>query len=339
MAKRITIVDIAEECGVSITTVSRVLNNVEGSCSAETQSKIKEVIKRLNYRPNPIARSLVTKRTKLVAVLIPDICNFFFQELYKGVEAYMATKGYKILLCNTDSKDKRENAFLRELSGGTVDGVIVTTLNGNEDNSVLLELAAQKFPIVTIERYGEELTGVPQLVFDNKKGIELAVKRLYDDGHRRIAFIGGPQQAHNARQRMEGYRQALDDLDLPFDHSLVCCGDYKMESGAQCMNVLMQNAKFTAVAASNDLMAIGACKAIRAEQKSVPDDYSVVGFDGTMLAEIHQPMLTTVLLHGYDMGRKSGEILLNAIEGDGGLTQAVMFEPVIKEGNSIKTIG
>lgn len=338
MTKRVTIKDIAKECGVSITTVSRILNKKPGCCTPETEKRVMEAVERAHYRPNPAARSLVTKETNIIGVILPDIYNYFFQEFFKGAEDYLGKKGYILILCNTDGKAKKENEFLESLTQGMVDGIMITTGNCSENNDYIVKLSEGGFPIVTVERYGDDLEQIPGVLFDNKKAMCMAVRRLYEYGHRRIAFITGPANAANAVLRLEGYKQGLKEAGIKYEKALVCAGDYQMTSGYKSIKKLISEQEFTAVIASNDQMAVGACKAIRDSGKSVPDDISVIGFDGTMLAELYQPALYTIELHGYDMGKVSAENLLKLIKGKEAGEKKVIFEPVIKEGSSIRDI-
>lgn len=338
MNKRVTIKDIARESGVSITTVSRILNKKDRCCTPETERRVMEAVEKAHYHPNPAARSLVTKETNIIGVILPDIYNYYFQEFFKGAEDYLSRKGYKLILCNTDGKQKKETEFLDSLSQGVVDGIMITTGNNGENNSDISRLAMSGFPIVTVERYGEQLEQIPKVLFDNKKAMNMAVHTLYENGHTKIAFIRGPQDATNARLRYEGYREGLKELGISLDENLVCIGDYKMPSGFDAVKKLLETQEFTAVIASNDLMAVGACKAIRKAGKSVPEDISVIGFDGTMLAELHQPALYTMVVHGYDMGKVSAENLLNIIRGKEIKEETVIFGSEIREGKSLKNI-
>lgn len=338
MKSRTTISDIAKECKVSITTVSRVINHVPGYCSPETEKRILEVVERLNYKPNPVARSLVQRQTHMVAVLIPDIYNQFFQEFFQGVENCMLENGYKLLLCNTAASEERELAFLDDLSAGVVDGIIAATLNGNENNDKLLSLHADKFPLVLIERYGDELNGIPRFCFNNQEAMELSVEKLYQNGHRRIAYISGPKEAYNARLRLNGYKAALKKFGLPLDENLIRYGDYKLDFGKQAMRDLLCREDFTAFTAANDLIAIGACKAIREAGLSVPEDISAVGFDGTLLADLHQPCLDTVMLSGGEMGLQAAQCLLKQIRNEEVPTETICFHPQLRAGASIRNI-
>lgn len=338
MKSKVTIKDIAKECGVSITTVSRVLNNVEGSCSIETEKKIQDAIIKLEYHPNPIARSLVTKKTNMIAVVIPDICNFFFQDFSKGAENVCNKRGYRLLLCSTDGSTTKETSYLSSLSQGVVDGIIVTTQNDNDKNKYIAELFHEHFPIMAVERYGEDINQIPSVTLDNANGIYQAVMELHRNGHKKIAYIGGPEKANNGRLRKEGYFKAMEEAGLELNPNIICEGDYKMQSGYECISKFIEKEEFTALVVANELMAIGACKAIREHNKSVPEDISVVSFDGTILAEIHQPPLDTVMIHGEEMGRIAAENLIKIIEGKKGIQKKVRIQPKLRKGESIKRV-
>ena len=215
---------------------------------------------------------------------------------------------------------------------------MISTSNKQDDNSTIINLAQKKFPIVTVERYGEELKEVPRILVANREAEYMVVHRLVELGHKKIAFICGPEKADNARRRWEGYCQGLESLGIPYDENLVYWGDYKLDSGYKAAKKFLKESEFTAIIASNDMMAIGACKAIREEGKEVPDDISVIGYDGTLLAELFQPVLGTVVLNGYKIGQTSAETLLKVIKGKEIVDKKILFEPTIKLGESIKAI-
>lgn len=338
MRAKVTIKEIAKECGVSITTVSRVMNNIEGSCSLETENKVKSAIKKLGYHPNPVARSLVTKKTNIVGIIIPDISNFFFQDFAKGAEKVLNKKKYRLVLCSTEGSKDKEDSFLLSLSNGFADGIIVTTQNAEENDDNIVSLNNKKYPIIAVERYGEVIKDVASVTLDNAMGLYLAMKNLVENGHEKIAFIGGPENAHNADLRKAGYLKAISDFSLETDNDLIMYGDYKIESGYQCMKKLLKNKSFTAFVAANDLMAIGACRAIREAGMNIPDDISAIGFDGTILAELHQPPLTTVLIHGEEMGKIAATNLIRLIEGKELKYKHEIVNSQIKEGGSVKKL-
>lgn len=336
--KKTTITDIARECGVSITVVSRVLNGVPGYCSKATEQRVLETVRRLNYRPNQVARSLVKQKTKLVAVLIPDIFNRFFQELYQGIETVLSEKGYKILLCDTLADEQRERDYIDDLSTGVVDGIIASTLNGIEDNAKLLELHRQHFPLILVERYGDDVRDIERILFENRLGLMMAVDTLYEKGHRRIAYLGGPAHAFNAALRLQGYRDGLKRHGIDPEEKLIRHGEYKISSGYEMMRDLLKTERFTAFAAANDLLAIGACKAIRETGLRVPEDISAIGFDGTMLAGMHQPPLSTIVVNGAVMGQKAAERLIHQIEDKSTDNKDFCLMPSLRDGGSIRTI-
>ena len=338
MKPKVTIKEIAKECGVSITTVSRVMNNIEGSCSLETENKIKTAIKKLGYHPNPVARSLVTKRTNIIGIIIPDISNFFFQDFAKGAEKILNKKKYRLVLCSTEGSKDKEDSFLLSLSNGFADGIIVTTQNAEEEDDNIVYLNNKKFPIIAVERYGEIIKDVASATLDNAMGLYLAMKSLVENGHEKIAFIAGPENAHNANLRKAGYLKAIHDFNLKMDEDLIIHGDYKIESGYQCMKDLLKNKKFTAFVAANDLMAIGACRAIREAGMSIPEDISAIGFDGTILAELHQPPLTTISIHGEEMGKIAATNLIKLIEGKKLKQKHEIVKSEIKQGGSVKKL-
>lgn len=337
MSSRVTIKDIAKECGVSITTVSRVLNDKKGYCTEETEKKVLDAVARANYHPNPAARSLVTKKTNLIGVILPDIYNYFFQDFFKGAEDYLRTKGYSLVLCNTDGDGRKEQEFLESFSQGVVDGIMISTSNKEDDNATIIDLAKNNFPVVTVERYGEELKNIPRILVDNRESETMVVHKLAELGHRRIAFICGPRKADNAKRRWQGYCNGLEQCGIAYDEELVYWGDYKLDSGYQAAEKFLKDSDFTAIVAANDLMAIGACKALREAGLSVPDDVSVVGFDGTLLAELFQPVLGTVVLNGYGIGQTAAETILKVIKKKP-VENKIVFEPTVKLGNSVKRL-
>lgn len=336
MDKKVTIKDIARESGVSITTVSRVLNRKEGFYTPETKAKVKEAIKKLEYKPNLVARSLVTKRTNMIGLVIPDISNSFFQELATGIEEFCRKSGFSILLCNTSGIEEREKEYLNYLSQGVVDGIVLTTRNTDEDNSFIEEMA-ERIPIITIERYMPKESKVQSILVDNIGGIKKVVDLLYENGHRKMAFIEGPQDSSNARFRLEGYKEGLKKHGIPYDPQLVVIGDYKLIKGYEVTKKLLEQ-DFTSIIASNDLMALGACKAIREAGKKVPEDISVVGFDATLQAELHQPPLESVKISTFEIAKEATKHLIEKIVKGEETGEPIIFKTEIKHGESIKNL-
>lgn len=315
---RVTIKDIAKMCKVSTATVSRTVNGKQNGVGIKTRERIQETIRKTGYTPNTIARSMVTRRTNTIALIVPDICNPFFAELARGVGDACAELGYHLFLCNTDSSSEQEHGQVKFLHERLVDGIILTTQNVAEDNSDIFEFIREKYPFVTIERYISGISVPLQITIDNKGGIRKAVSYLIEKGHRRIAFIRGPKEAANAQMRFEGYKEGLALHNIPYDSALVALGDYKTRSGYSCAAQLLKKnrEKFTALIGSSDLMTVGACNAIFDHKLQIPQDISIVGFDNIPLTGMIYPRITSVGVSINQLGRLAAEMLFNWILGN-----------------------
>lgn len=335
---RVTIKDLAGYCGVSTATISRVLNHIEGGYSAETEARIFDAAEKLGYIPNTAARSLVTQKTNLIAVLIPDIHYYFFQEFYAGLENYLGKHGYRILLCNTAEKSSSEEQFIQGFRNGMVDGFVVSTLNDEENNDRLLELSEQGIPVVLAERYGENREELCGVEVDNYKAGYLAVEKMHQAGHRRIAFVRGKRGARNAEIRFQGYVEALKHFGIEYDEALVCYGDYEFDKATHEVKKLLEKTEFTGLIASNGLMTAGACKAIVQAGKKIPDDISVIGIDRTLLTDTHEPEISTMDFRPYEVGVTAGRYLLDLIKGNSIKKKIKRISLAFHEGESLKII-
>jgi LacI family transcriptional regulator len=313
----VTIKDLAKMCDVSTATVSRTVNGKENGVGIKTRERILATIRKTGYTPNTIARSMVTRRTNTIALIVPDICNPFFAELARGVGDLCHERGYHLFLCNTDGSPEQERGQVRFLHEKLVDGMILTTQNTVEDNADIVKFSKEGYPFVLIERYVPDIPIPLQINIDNKGGIKQAVSYLAERGHRRIAFIRGPKEAANAQMRFDGYKEGLTLHNLPYDAGLVVSGDYKMQSGYHAVTRLLKKNKeqFTAVIGSSDLMTAGACSALLDQKIRIPGDISVVGFDNIPLAGMIYPRMTSVGVSINKLGRMAAEMLLDWILG------------------------
>ena len=335
----VTIKDIAKICGVSITTVSRVVNGRKEGVGAKTRQRVLDAIQTSGYQPNPIARSMITKKTNTVALVIPDICNPFFAELVRGVGDACAEAGYHLFLSNTDGSVEEERDQVQFLREHLVDGIIITTQNTREDNALIEGFLAEGYPFVVVERYMDHLTVPLQVTIDNQGGISKLVTYLVERGHRKIAYICGAKDAINANQRFEGYKAGLAKHGIAFDPRLCSPGDYKMQSGYDGAKRLMQQGhSFTAIIAANDLMAIGACNAIADAGLLVPEDISVAGFDNLPLTGMIHPRITTAGVSINRLGRTAADLLCQRLAGDK-KERHIFMECDIVVRNSIRDIG
>lgn len=310
-----TIKDIARLCDVSITTVSRVLNNKTESIGAQTVKKVQQKIDELGFRPNLIARSMITRQSHTVGLVIPDIRNPFFSEFARGVEDHMNNQGYGVFLCNTDSSLEKENQYLDLLQGKLTDGIIFTTQNKLETSKYFGDFIKNQFPIVLMERYLEGNADIPGIYVDNKGGAADLCRFIISRGHQNIACITGPLQTTNARLRLEGYKEALLEAGIKINEQIIIEGNYRYGSGRDGMKNLLDNnkSKFTAVFACNDMMAFGAYETLEEYGLKVPDDISLAGFDNIPFPKVFKPQITTVNLPAYNMGEKSAEMLMKII--------------------------
>ena len=336
--QNVTIKDLAIASGVSIATVSRVLNNIQGCCSAETEARIRQVAEEMGYAPNVMARSLVTRKTGLVAVLIPDIHYYFFQEFYFGLEEYFNRNGIHPILCTTLQSQEKEREYIQSMSNGLVDGMIISTLNSAESNEEILKLKEKKFPVVLLERYGQDIDSLYNIRLDNRLAAEMTVDYLVQMGHRRIAYIGGPREAYNSSRRYEGYLSGLQKNGIPFDARLVAYGDYQFEKSVSETRRLAGTEAFSALIAANDLMCVGACKALVKMGKKIPQDISVVGLDNTAYLELYQPAITSVSFHALEMGKCAAECLKKQIDGERQEKKVHAFIPTMKIGKSVRRL-
>lgn len=310
-----TIKDIARMCNVSTTTVSKVINNKCQNISKDTIDRINRVIKEVNYQPSIVARSLTTKRTNTIALMVPDICNPFFPELARGVEDECNNREYSLFLCNTDGSIKKERQYIDLFVNRSVDGIIFSTQNNEEYCEKFKEFLDNKFPFVFFERYVDSLAQVPGVYVDNIYGGYLATKHLLELGHKKIAFISGPMNTTNAKLRYEGYKKALEERHLKIDKRIIRIGDYKTIGGYNETNYLLKNLRndFSAIFASNDLMALGSYQAMKENGVKVPEDISLVGFDNISFPTALEPKITTVEIPAYDMGVAVAGMIIDII--------------------------
>jgi len=311
-----TIYDVAKKAGVSIATVSRVLNN-SNVVSEKTRQRVKRAIEELNYTPNVIASALTKKSTLTLGLLIPDISNPFSSELSRGVEDASNDFGFNTVICNTDYCPEKETTYISLLRQKSVDGFIISTADYNDEN--VIELLKDDVPLVLLGRDIEETEGYPIDIVgsDNIKGGYIATKHLIDLGHKKIACLLGPPRIKVNLEREIGYLRAMEEANLKVYKNLVGYGDFKLEFGyKKTLEFFKGPLKPTAIFAANDLTALGAIRAIKELGLSVPEDVSVVGYDNTILAEMTDPPLTTVSQQMRKMGYLATELLIKRIKGE-----------------------
>ena len=302
-----TLRDVAREAGVSIRTVSRVVNN-KAEIADDTRQRVLAVINRLGYRPNVLARGLVSGKTRSIAVVIPQITDPFYPEVVQGVESVARKVDYHVFLCNTDEDPIQEYKTLEALAGKQVEGVILCgTRMSNEQ--LLQANRLHKLVVVT----SRPPTGLASINVHEQEGLATITTHLIDLGHRHIGHIARVQ--HERSARFDGYQQALMHHGLPTPRSYVksvCSAN--IESGRLAVIELLQRAPMvTAITCYNDLLAIGAIQACTTLGRAVPDDISIVGFDDIPLASLIQPPLTTMHVPRFRLGQMATEQLIELL--------------------------
>jgi len=328
-----TMKDIAREAGVSINTVSRALNG-KPDVNEDTKKRILEIADRLNYVPNFLAKGLVTKNTRTIGVIVSDNANPFFARMIKGIEDYARSRGYNIILCNTDERYEKEEEAVRLLREKRVDGLLITLTPAQKERTDILELKRTGVPFVLLNRHMDDIM-TDYVINDNVYGAYLAVSHLAKLGHKRIGYISGPSQISSVRERLEGYRKALFENNIEFDNSLVKGSNLKMEGGYRLMKEFLElENRPTAVFTYSDFLAIGALKALKEAKLQVPKDIALVGYDDIEFSSLLEVPLTTVHQPRYRIGEEGAKILINRIEGKDseGLHQIILKpELVIRE--------
>lgn len=329
----VTIKDIGREAGVSTASVSKVLNGDYGNVSAETKEKILRVAKRLNYRPNRLARGLVNNRTNIIGLMVPDISNPFFGELAKGIESKADSYGYKLILCNTNEEVKKENSYIDVLIEYSVDGVIATG-NINLADSAISELKDHNIPLVSIDRDTDDETY--KVYVGNLEGSFIATEHIIRNGHKKIAFIGGEGMMGSRNLRLDGYLKALRQYDISVNYDLVKIGNYQMETGYLYAKLFIESkANFSAVVCGNDLIAFGALNAIKDKGLRVPQDISLIGFDDIYLTTMMEPKLTTIKQPLLEISNYAVDVLVSLIDKKKVDERVKIFIPKLIERDSV----
>ncbi len=309
--RTVTIRDVAERANVAVSTASRALSG-HPDVSEDARKRVMRASEELGYRPSLLAQSLVSGRTLTIGLLVSDISNPFYPELAKGVEDAASTLGYVVVLCNTEDEPARSLKYLERLIAQEADGIIHASVGLDEEHLALAQRAG--IPLVFCNRRPRMLEGVDVVVADNERGAEELVTYLLSLGHRRIAYLAGPEFATVSDDRMAGYARALAKYGLPLDAQWVSRGPFTRESGGQrARELVARSPRPSAIFAVNDVVALGALDALLDLGVRVPQDISIVGFDNIELIHSHYIRLTSVAQNPYQMGRLATERLLDAM--------------------------
>lgn len=312
---------IARLAGVSVATVSRVLNNSD-TVKAKNRERVLQAIKESNYQPNLLARQLRTARSNMILVMVSNIANPFCAEVVKGIEEEAEKNGYRILLCNSGSDLARSTSGLQLLSGKMVDGII--TMNALSSLPELTTMIGDA-PWVQCAEYADN-GSISCVGINDVDAAQGAVSRLVDDGRKRIALINHDLSYRYSRLRERGYKSVLHVRELAYQQ-VTYASDLSAAAGTRAMETLLaQKEKPDAVFAVSDSLAAGALRAIAQAGLRVPEDIAVIGFDGTELAEVVSPQLTTVEQPSREIGRTAVTLLMKRIDNPDAAVERVMMD-------------
>lgn len=310
--KCVNLTKVAEKAGVSIATVSRVINN-NSNVNAETRLKVEQAIKSLKYKPNRIAKRLRNKNasSNLLGVLIPDIQNPFYVEVLRGIEDVAYKNGYVLIVCNFSQDEEKEKLYIDTLQSESIDGLIAAP--SSEENEKIINLVKSGMPLVCVDR-GLNGVDVDLVLVENRNGAYAATEYLAKSGYKRIAYISGIPALPSSRQREKGYLDALVANGISIDRELIKYGDSRHESGVKLCNELLNlpnppDAIFT----GNNLITLGALETIHKRNLKIPDDIAIVGFDDMYWSISLNPPLTAVRQPAHEIGKRAAELLIQRI--------------------------
>lgn len=304
--------DVAEEAGVSITTVSHVINNTR-KVSEETKQKVIKAMNKLNYQPNYVARSLRSKKSNIIGLLISNISNFFFTGVAKKVENILNQKGYNLIFGDSDENLEKEIKQINYFNGQMIDGLIMAPTDYHYDY-YNKHFKNSNYPVVIFDCKPKNYKGDAVLV-DNVQGSYKAVERLIQKGHKKIGLIAGGLHLTTSRERIQGYKKALTDHGIDINNSYTKIGDCTSdENGYRLTKEIIEKTDVTALFVINDLMTIGTMKFLKEKNIKIPEQISIIGFDDFKWPSITNPPLSVVKQPVTKIGEKVSELILKRIE-------------------------
>lgn len=311
---RITMDEIAKLAGVSKATVSRALNDSECGVGEQTRVRVKKIAEELGYSVEQTERKKNVSFTRYIALILPDITNPFFADLAKSVEHSLRRKGYSLVLANTDFSEDNEAAQIRELMVKRLEGILLVPsgIRAREEHDLPRRY---QIPMVLMDRKLEGISDIPGVYSNNEYASVISCEHLIRKGARDIVFISGPLNVSTSIERFEGYKAVLAQHSIPFRPEMCRHGSYTVESGYNAVLELERSGiSYSAILAANDLMALGALKAVREFGYRVPEDVQIIGFDNIEFSQYCEPSLSTMQQPTFDMGAKAVELLTGIIE-------------------------
>lgn len=309
---QVTIKDIARILGISASTVSRALKD-HPDISVSTKEQVNKVATELNYRPNPIALSLRSRRSNVIGVIIPEIVHFFFSSVISGIEKVASEHGYSVIVSQSDENFEKEVALCDTYLNSIIDGLLISVTKETTDYSHLNLFRNEDIPVVFFDRMIEEFL-CDRVIINDFDGAYKATEHLIIEGRRRIVHFAGPQTRLIGRNRKDGYLQALRNNGVVVDESLIIpCDDFDKAIN-ETTKLIENGVKFDAIFTANDFTAAGVLKVLKMRGIYVPRDVSVVGFGNDYISKMTDPSLTSVQQPGFEMGQKAMEMLIHRIQ-------------------------
>lgn len=335
---KVTIKDIAKEVGVSVSTVSLVLNDKPCRVADKTRLSIKQVAQKYHYKVNQTARSLVTRKSNIIGLIIPDIENIFFSSLCKNIEEYCRTLGYALIIVNSDDHKDDDCLLIDLLVSRGVDGLFITVSNESfqEPDKIKEALSRLSIPFVMIDRYYPEFD-CNKVFFDNELGAFLAIHKLVSSGHTKIACIGISEESVNGASRVIGYRKAMEHFNLPVQDDYVLNGNYRFQGGYDC-GVKLLNCEISAVFICNDMMTLGAMRAFNQHHIHVPEDISIISYDNTLNPFMQGNEITSIDQNVEKLALNSCEVMMENIQNPDMKKKTICLKPHLIEKDSVKII-
>ena len=335
-----TLRDVAAAAGVHPATASRALNpGTKLLVSEETARRVSEAAERLGYRPIPVARSLRTRRSHTIGVLIPDLNNPLFPPIVRGLEDQLAEHGYVVLLGNTDADLGREHLVFDQMRARHVDGFVLATATRN--SPILAEAAEAELPVVLMNRTAQDYP-FSSVSVDNEQGLRAAVAHLVSLGHTRIGHIAGPQDVSTGAARLRGFREGMASHGLPLaEDQVVYSSGYSIEEGARRgRELLSARGDLTAIVAANDMLAVGCYGALDELGLGCPQDVSVMGFNDMPFMDRLHPPLSSIRFQHYQLGTEAARLLIERIEtGDGPVKILFLAPELVARGSTAPLAG
>ncbi|MDR1227375.1 MAG: LacI family transcriptional regulator [Prevotellaceae bacterium] len=331
-SQHVTIKDIANELGFSVSTVSRALKN-HPDISEETKRLVNELAEHLRYTPNPIALSLKNRSSSMIGVIVPEVVHYFFATVISGIEDVAERNGYSLMLMQSSEQLSKEVTAVANVMKGRVDGVLASVSKQTNTYEHFQKLMDEHIPLVFFDRVADDVD-TTHITVDDFGGAYSATKHLIGQGCKNIVHFAGPQNRKIFRDRLNGYRQALENNGLFFKPELVVAADTLDKGAFETQRLLAQGVVFDAIFAVNDFTAAGAMRALKEAKKAIPQDVALVGFGDESITLMLEPNFSSVHQSGYEMGQKAMEHLLMQIHSEDKLpTEQVVLpaELVIRE--------